>query len=212
MKSLLNALIVAALVCACVMPAAGCSSAYQAGHFNSGAARESSQGARVIESLAIAPGSSLADLGAGGGHFTMLLARATGPGGRVYAIDINPEFLDFIRERASGEGISNVECVRGTFTDSGLPAGSADLVFARCVFHDIQDRAAYFTRLRTVLKPGGRVAIIDYLPGGILERIYGHFISEKEILDTMGAAGYHAVKRFTFIEGQSFNIFEPVTE
>ncbi len=212
MKSFRNALTAAALACACWWPSAGCSSAYQAEHFNIGAAKESSQGARVIESLAIAPGSSVADLGAGGGHFTILLARATGAGGKVYAVDISPEFLDFIRERAAREGVSNVECVRGTFTDSGLPAGSVDLVFARCVFHDIRDRAAYFSRLRSVLKPGGRVAIIDYLPGGFLERIYGHFIPEQEILDSMRAAGYRAVKRHTFIEGQSFNIFESATE
>ncbi|TAL35344.1 MAG: class I SAM-dependent methyltransferase [Spirochaetes bacterium] len=194
----------------CTLMTAQCSSRYLADHFNKSASDESSQAPRVIQNLSLKPGDSVADIGAGGGHFTLLLARAVGSDGRVWAVDINPDFLDFIKERATAEGIGNIGYVRASFTESGLAAKSADLAFLRNVFHDMGDRVAYFARLKGVLKPGGRVAIIDYLPAGVLARLHGHFIEEGEILAVMKDAGYIAVERHTFLEGQSFNIFKPV--
>jgi ubiquinone/menaquinone biosynthesis C-methylase UbiE len=101
-----------------------------------------------------------------------------------------------------------VACVKGTFEDSTLPAKSVDLVFVRNAYHDIANRTEYFSRLRPALKKGGRVAIIDYLPGGFFRRIYGHYIRPEKIVSEMNAAGYEAVRRFDFLEKQSFQIFK----
>jgi len=85
--------------------------------------------AEVIALLDLHPGEQVADIGAGGGYFSFRLADAVGPGGRVYAVDVDDDMIEYLRSRAQREGRSNVEVIRGEYGDPLLPDGRIDLVF-----------------------------------------------------------------------------------
>jgi ubiquinone/menaquinone biosynthesis C-methylase UbiE len=165
---------------------------------------------RVVQALALEPGERVADLGAGGGYFTFRLARAVGPTGRVYAVDVDQGMLDHVAERTAEEGVANVETVLATPTDPNLPAGSVDLVFTCNTYHHIEDRPAYFAALRGALRPGGRVAIVEYLPEGFFQSIFPHSTDAATIESEMRAAGYALEQRHDFLERQAFLVFVPV--
>jgi arsenite methyltransferase len=194
---LLSILMLAALC------AAGCTAERRMKHFNETAADAASESARVVDALEIRTGDAVADLGAGGGYFTFMLAPRVGAG-IVYAVDVNDRYLAILAQELAAKKIANVKLVKGEFDDSRLPSGSIDLVFARNVFHEIENQPAYFARLKTALKPGGRVAIIDYTPdrGSV-------FFTADAIITFMKKAGYRVQKRFDFPSLQSFIIFTP---
>lgn len=116
----------------------------------------------VVERLALGPADVVADLGAGTGPFAVALALAV-PRGRVYAVEIDEDFLPLIARRAQSSGVENIETVLGGFTDPRLPA-PFDVAFMHDVLHHVADRPAYVRSLVRYLKPGARVAIVDYLP------------------------------------------------
>jgi predicted methyltransferase len=125
----------------------------------------------IMDALAIADGAVVADLGAGGGWFTIRLARRVGPNGVVYAQDIQPQMIEAINKRVQQEGLSNVRTVLGTPTDPRLPGG-VDAVLIVDAYHEMDDPLrpdAIQGLLRAIaraLKPQGRVGIVDFLPGG----------------------------------------------
>ncbi len=208
MKTFLSFLLTAAFFALC-FHLSRCSDSFNARHFNQLASDPESQPEMILRSLEIKPGSVVADLGAGGGYYTLRFSRAVGPSGKVYALDINQSYLDFIKTSMERQGIKNVRLILAGERESGLPAGSTDLVFLRNVFHDMSDQADYFRRLKTALRKGGRIAIIDYTPGGLVRRLHGHYSREEDIVDIMAKAGYIRYKRHTFLKDQSFNIFIP---
>ena len=114
----------------------------------------------VIEALSLAPDVVVADIGAGTGYFSVRLANML-PRGRVYAVDIEPDMVRYLAERAKREKRDNMVAVAGQPGDPKLPA-RVDLVLMVDVYHHVDDRIDYFRRLRGALKPGGRVAIIDF--------------------------------------------------
>ncbi len=105
----------------------------------------------------------VADIGAGSGAFTLPLAKAV-PNGRVYAVDIDQGLVDHIAEKAREAKAANVRAVLGAFTDPKLPAPDVDVAFIYDVLHHIEDRASYLKSLAHYLKPGGRIAVIDFHP------------------------------------------------
>jgi ubiquinone/menaquinone biosynthesis C-methylase UbiE len=161
----------------------------------------------VLRALAIPAGAQVADLGAGGGYFTFRLAAAAGPTGRVYAVDVDPGMVDYLRERAAREGARTVVPVLATADDARLPAASVDLLFTCNTYHHLTDRAAYFTRLRPVLRGGGRVAVVEYDGRGLFGRLFGHATPADEIRREMAAAGYRVVGVHDFLPRQSFLVF-----
>jgi len=98
----------------------------------------------IIESLNIRESEVIADIGSGGGYFTTAFGMKTGRTGRVYAVDVKPKYLDFIRRRASREGLENIICVLGKGGEIDLPEAGLDLVFARNVFHHLTAPTEYF--------------------------------------------------------------------
>ncbi len=116
---------------------------------------------RVVGSLRIQPGQRVADVGAGSGYFTFRLAAATGPRGKVYAIEVSDSKIRALRERARKLGHANVHPVRARTVDPSLPEGSVDLVFICNAYHHLDDRVAYFKRMKRYLRAGGRIAIIE---------------------------------------------------
>ena len=116
----------------------------------------------VVAALKLQPGNVVADLGAGSGPFIPALATAVGPGGKVYAVEIDQAFFPYIERRAKEAGVANVRTVAGGFTDPKLPAADVDVAFMHDVLHHVENREAYLKNLVRYLKPGARVAIIDY--------------------------------------------------
>ena len=120
---------------------------------------------QIMDALGIAEGSIVADLGAGGGWFTIRLARRVGPNGRVYAQDIQPEMIGAIKRRVDREGLKNVEIVLGTTADPHLPA-PVDVVLIMDVYHEMDDPVTVLKNVARYLKPQGRLGIVGYNPGG----------------------------------------------
>lgn len=122
-------------------------------------------GLKIPETLAalkIKPGQIVADIGAGTGVFSFPFVQSVKPGGKVYAVDVEQGLLDHIAEKATEQGMSNyVHVVLGEFTDPGLPE-NIDLAFINDVLHHIEDRPTYLKNLAGYLKPGGRIAVIDF--------------------------------------------------
>ena len=164
----------------------------------------------VIESLNIQKSDTVADIGSGGGYFTLEFAKRVGKGGKVYAVDTKQENLDYVKAQSEREGINNVVTVLAD-DEIGLPEKSVDLVFMRNVVHHLPEPARYFADLKRFLKPDSRVAIIDYKKGGgfSFTQLFGHYVEEAVLLDEMERAGYDLMARFDFLPEQSFNIFKP---
>jgi ubiquinone/menaquinone biosynthesis C-methylase UbiE len=166
---------------------------------------------RVIAALGVRPGDRVADLGAGSGYFTLRLARAVGPEGRVYAVDVDEAMNEHLRERVARAGLSNVDVILGRFEDPLLPDGGVDLVLVVDTYHHLEDRPAYFRNLRRDLAPGGRVAVIDFDGRkGWFVRWTGHTTPRELLLREMADAGYGVAEEFDFIDRQAFVIFRPV--
>ncbi len=120
---------------------------------------------QVVAALKLQPGQIIADIGAGSGLFEVALARAVGPQGRVYAVEVDAGFFPEIRKRAVAGQVTNVDTVLGKFTDPGLPAKNIDVAFFHDVMHHVQERAAYIRTLASYLAPHGRIVVIDYEGG-----------------------------------------------
>lgn len=165
---------------------------------------------RVVAALALEPGACVADVGAGDGYFTFLLADAVGPQGRVYAVEVTDALVDELRAETARRGYSNVTVVRGAHHDPMLPDGKVDLAFFSGVFHHIAHRGAYFSRLRQDLAEGGRVAVIDGASDP-LHKVFMpfHFASAETVDQELTAAGYRRTQVFDFLPMQHFQVFAP---
>ena len=163
---------------------------------------------RVVQALDIVPGARVADLGSGTGYFTFRLADATGQEGRVYAVDIDEQLVEYLAERAREEGYSQVAVVQAEPDDAKLPDGGVDLVFTCNTYHHIGERDAYFRRLRASLRPGGRVAIVELRPAWYT-RFFPHATSSDLIEQEMADAGYRLVERHDWLSRQHFLVFSP---
>lgn len=146
----------------------------------------------VVERLEVAEDAVVADIGSATGYFPVRLAHAASAG-RVWGVDIEPSMVRYLNERARGEGLDNLFSVLGTAEDPLLPE-PVDLVLLVNTYHHIGDREAYFRRLRDDLRPGGRVAIVDYqmgdLPVGPADEMK---LSPEQMRAELEAAGYRLV-------------------
>jgi ubiquinone/menaquinone biosynthesis C-methylase UbiE len=124
------------------------------------------QGLKIDETIAalqLKPGNMVADIGAGTGLFEAALAKAVGPTGKVYAEDVDQGLLDAIGRKQKEFQIANIVTVLGKFTDPMLPA-NVDLAMINDVLHHIEDRATFLKNLGKYIKPGGRIAVIEFIP------------------------------------------------
>ena len=177
--------------------------------FNRKAAKPKNKPDEVLDALALKPGHCVADIGSGGGYFSLRFARIVGEHGKVYAVDTNQEFLDFIKQNAEDTGLKNVIPVLAQDAMPDLPAHGIDLVFMRNVTHHIPDRTAYFKNLQNFLTSRGRIAIIEYKKGRSFSfhALFGHDVPKNVIQQEMGASGYTLEKEFDFLPEQHFSIF-----
>ena len=161
---------------------------------------------RVMDLLNIKPGSTVADIGAGGGWFSVRAARRVAPNGRVIAEEINPKAIASIQQRAKREHLINIETLLGTPDDPKLAPGSLDAALMLKVYHEIAHPPLVLASLRAALKPGARFGIIDRHGNGA-----DHGLNEPIVRAEVEAAGFRQVGRYDFTkaDGQDyFLIFE----
>jgi len=161
---------------------------------------------RVMDLLGIAPGKSVADVGAGSGWFTVRAAARVGAAGTVYAEDINPDAIEYIKNRAAKENLANVHTILGEVSDTRLPAASVDAVLILKTYHEFAHPIPLMKRLRASLKPGAKIGIIDRNGNGT-----DHGLMPDVVEHEMREAGYHRIGKFDFTkdDGQDyFLIFE----
>ena len=162
----------------------------------------------VMDALRIGEGSVVADLGAGGGWFTVRLARRVGPNGLVYAQDVQPQMLEAIRRRVAREGLDNVRRVQGERTDPKLPASSLDAVLIVDAYYEFPDPAALLRQVERALRPGGRVGIINFSQkGGGPGPLLSERVPEERVIEQAQRAGLKLIGREEFLEFQYFLIF-----
>jgi ubiquinone/menaquinone biosynthesis C-methylase UbiE len=176
---------------------------------NTEASSAKSKPVEIIESLKIHEGDIIADIGSGGGYFTLAFAKKAGKTGRVYAVDVKPKYLDFIRRKAAREGLDNISTVLGKGGEMDLPLAGLNLVFARNVFHHLPAPADYFSNIKKYLKPGGRVAIIEHRPkrGFNFVVLFKHYTPGETVIQEMETAGYTLMRSFDFLPDQTFTLF-----
>jgi ubiquinone/menaquinone biosynthesis C-methylase UbiE len=169
--------------------------------------------ADVVKALGLAPGMSVADIGAGTGYFEPYLSAAVAASGVVYAAEPEPKLLVHVRERAEKTGLANVIPVLCSADNPRLPPQGVDLVLIVDTFHHIDDRLGYFRRLRGVLRPAGRIAVIDWqkrpLPEGPPPE---HKIARRQVIEEMQAAGYQLAAQHDLLPYQYFLVFRPMPE
>jgi predicted methyltransferase len=163
---------------------------------------------RIMDALAIAEASVVADVGAGSGWFTIRLARRVGPQGVVYAQDVQQEMLNAISRRVQREGLVNVHPVLGRGSDPRLPPGSIDAVLLVDAYHEIEERVTFLTNVARALKPQGRIGVVDFKlggggPGPAGEERVGPEVVARDARE----AGLRLVGSETFLPYQYFLIF-----
>ena len=163
----------------------------------------------VIDALEIQPGQTIADLGAGSGYYSFRIAPLVGPTGKVLAIDIEPTMLDVIAQRASREHVANIATVRSSARDPNLAPHSVDLLFMVDVYHELEYPYEVMSRVREALKPGGRVALVEYRAEDPAVQIKPvHKMSEAQVRREMQAAGFKHVKTVRTLPLQHLILFE----
>jgi ubiquinone/menaquinone biosynthesis C-methylase UbiE len=152
------------------------------------------QPALIVRALALAPGMVVADVGAGTGYLARPLSDAVGPQGVVYAVEVEPNLVIHLRARAERERTVNVVPVLGSVDDPRLPAGRVDRVLFLDTYHHLDDRVAYFGRLRRVLAPGGRVIVVDWEKrADTIGPELSHRLAREQVVSEMERAGYRTL-------------------
>ena len=163
----------------------------------------------VIRALALAPEAIVADIGAGTGYFAVRLARQI-PAGKVYGVDSEPAMVKYLAERAQRESLANIVASHGAPGDPQL-AERADLILLVDVYHHVEDRKRYFERLRASLRPGGRVAIIDFRMDSPKGPPRSARIEPARVKAELQDAGYRLAEEHGFLPYQYFLVFRPAS-
>lgn len=163
---------------------------------------------QIMDALGIADGSIVADVGAGGGWFTIRLARRVGPNGLVYAEDIQPQMIEAISRRVQREALGNVQTVLGTPRDPRLPEGVLDAVLIVDTYHEIEDPVILLRNVARALSPKGRVGVVDFtMEGGGPGPPMDERVDPERIVRDAEASGLRLLKRETFLRYQYLLVF-----
>jgi cyclopropane fatty-acyl-phospholipid synthase-like methyltransferase len=150
---------------------------------------------RVMDILTIQQGKNVADVGAGSGWFTVRAARRVGEGGKVFAVDINPEAVRYVESRAEKEGLHNVNAIQGHEDDALLPAGQVDAVLLLKTYHEIAKPVTLLKNLKASLRPGAKIGIIDRNGNG-----ENHGVQRKVVIEEAAEAGYELSGSYDFVK------------
>jgi predicted methyltransferase len=162
---------------------------------------------QIMDALGIADGSMVGEIGAKGGWFTTRLARRVGPNGRVYAEDVQRPMVEAIERRALREGLTNIRATLGAPNDPRLPGG-LNAVLIVGAYREIHDPVALLTRLAKLLKPQGRLGIVDFNPGaGGPGPAQDQRVDPEAVIRAAGAAGFRLIDREPVVPFQFLLVF-----
>ena len=168
-----------------------------------GAEREKNlQVDRIMDVLLISEGKSVADIGAGSGWFTVRAAKRVGRAGKVYAVEINPDSIEYINKRAVGEGFNNISTILGKTDDPSLPVNSVDAVLILKTYHEFAQPVAIMKKVRPAIKKGGLIGIIDRSGDGA-----DHGLDEATVISEMKLAGFVLQEKHDFVKGDNMDYF-----
>src|SRR5437660_689068 len=157
---------------------------------------------RVMDILNIRSGKSVADIGAGSGWFTVRAAKRVGAAGAVYAVDINPEAVRYISERAGKEKLANVKAILSKPDDPLLPRDSVDAVLLLKTYHEVAHPVELLRNLRASPRAGAKVGIIDRNGNG-----EDHGIGSDMVIREAKEAGYRLMEKYDFVKGDKMDYF-----
>jgi ubiquinone/menaquinone biosynthesis C-methylase UbiE len=157
---------------------------------------------RVMDMLGIEPGKSVADIGAGSGWFTVRAARRVTASGTVYAVDINPEAIPYIDGRAKKEQLQNIRTILSKPDDPQIPADSIDAVLLLKTYHEVAHPVVLLRNLRSSLKPGAKVGIIDRNGNGA-----NHGVIKDVVVREAAEAGYELRDTEDFVKADGMDYF-----
>jgi len=157
---------------------------------------------RVMDILGIAGGKTVADVGAGSGWFTVRAAKRVTKTGKVYAVDINPEAINYVDQRTQRERLLNVKTILSKSDDPLLPAQSVDAVLLLKTYHEVEKPVSLLRNLRAALKPGARLGIIDRNGNG-----ENHGIGRDVVIREAAEAGYRLVGQYDFVKADGMDYF-----
>jgi predicted methyltransferase len=143
----------------------------------------------VVAAMEIRPGMTVADIGAGTGYFEPWLSRAVGPSGVVLALDIEPDMVRYLAERAAREQLGNVKASKVAVDDPLLPKGGVDRILIVDTWHHIPSREAYAGKLREALSPDGTITIVDFEPESSRGPPAQYRVAPDQVLRELRAAG-----------------------
>lgn len=160
------------------------------------------------QQLKLAPGMVVCDMGCGNGYWSLPMARDVAPDGRVLAVDIQPEMLIKLRQRAAKQGIDNIEPILGQVDDPQLPVGEVDLVLMVDVYHEFSHPESMLWGIRRALKPDGVVALLEYReedPSVPIKPL--HKMSKVQIMKEYTANGFKLVREYNQLPWQHLMFF-----
>ncbi|MBI3668885.1 MAG: methyltransferase domain-containing protein [Acidobacteria bacterium] len=157
---------------------------------------------RVMDILGICSAAAVADIGAGSGWFTVRAARRAGASGRVYAVDINPDYVAYVKDRVEREGFRNVQTILGKEDDPLLPPESIDSALLLKTYHELAQPVRLLQNLRKSLRAEARVGIIDRKGNGD-----DHGVPRAVVIDEARAAGYELIEEYDFVKGDGMDYF-----
>ncbi|MDX1983008.1 MAG: class I SAM-dependent methyltransferase [Bryobacteraceae bacterium] len=165
---------------------------------------------KALDAIGISPGMVIGDVGCGTGYFARRMAKRTGPGGKVYAADIQPRMLESLKRLAAAEKLTNIETVLSRENDPLLPAGQLDLILMVDVYHEFAHPQTMLRHLRAALKPGGRMVLLEYRKEDPEVPIrLEHKMTVEEAKAEVEAEGFRLQKVISSLPRQHILIFVP---
>ena len=163
----------------------------------------------LMKNLGLKPGMTVADIGSGNGYHTLKMAKTIGDKGKAYAVDIQPEMLEMLEKRAKKADIDNIVNIHNSFWDTKLPESSIDLALMVDVYHEFSHPEQMLASIRKALKPGGRVALVEFrLEDKSVPIKLDHKMSKEQIMKEFPANGFKLVKSYDKLPWQHLMFFE----
>ncbi|MBL8723158.1 MAG: methyltransferase domain-containing protein [Planctomycetes bacterium] len=178
------------------------------------ATREAEENGALLQRwLAVAPGQTVADLGCGNGYHTLPLARAAGPTGRVFGVELQPQYLTMLQQRTTAAGLTNVLGIAATLDDPKLPVGSCDLVLMVDVYHELSHPVRVMQRVREALRSGGRVVLVEFRAEDPEVPIKPeHTMTKAQMRRELASHGFRCTDEFDALPWQHAMAFVPAPD
>ena len=168
---------------------------------------------RMREELRLKSGMKVCDMGAGNGYHTLPMAEAVGESGKVFAVDVQPEMIEMLKERIAAKKLTNIEPIVGLYHDPNLPPASCDLILLVDVYHEFSHPVQMLASMRKALRPGGMVVLVEFRAEDESVPIKPeHKMTKAQITKELTANGYQLAREFDELPWQHMMFFSATPE